>query len=160
MTLEQWGSIAEIVASIAVLVTLWFLVIELRSSTQQSKKQAQEAVTQHRVDILKPLYDDVEVSELLWRGLYTTDRMEPMEWARFSMYLYNMFLVTELGWLHSVHGELDDRRFSGQQLPLRWWLEKPGVQRWWKTRPGGYSDSFYEHVDRELAAIAADKAAD
>lgn len=157
MSLDQWGIIAEIVASISVIATLWFLVVELRRSTQQSKKQAQEAVTQLRIELLKPLYDDEEVSELLWQGIFATDRTEPTKWARISMYLYNIFVLLELSWLHTIHGEFDDRRFSGQQLPVRWWLEKPGVQRWWKTRPAGFTDEFCNHIDRELSAVIAEQ---
>jgi hypothetical protein len=42
MDLESWNQIAEILASIAVLVSLIFLIIQLRQSLAQSKEQSQE----------------------------------------------------------------------------------------------------------------------
>ena len=45
MGLEQWGVVAEIVGSVAVLVSLWFVIIELRRTLTQAKKEAWDQLT-------------------------------------------------------------------------------------------------------------------
>lgn len=153
MNLEQWSLIAEIVAAIAVLVTLWFLILEMRRNRQQAKRESQEGITQLRVDMLKPLYDDAEVSSLIWKGLFINERIDTVEWGRFALYLYSLFVMIEIMWQHTTYGEFDTERYNQSNIPLRWWLEKPGVQRWWATRPDGFSPAFCQHVEDELAAL-------
>ena len=153
MTLAQWGVVAEIIAAAAVLISLWFLVIEVRRNLAQSKKQAWDDISLRRIEMLQPLYEDPELASLIWRGFAAKPRLEPGEWARFSLYIYTVFVVFELSFKKHREGDVSADGFSDSLRAYQWWLGMPGVRAWWKADPVGLSESFSAFVDQQMANV-------
>jgi hypothetical protein len=65
MSLVRLNLAAGMVASMAVLISLCFLVIQLRQNFIQSKKQALEELPTRRVELLKMLYEDHHQASLI-----------------------------------------------------------------------------------------------
>jgi hypothetical protein len=156
MTLEQWGSVAEIIASLAVLVSLWFLVIELRRGLLQAKKEAWSEITLRRTETLKPLYENPQLASLIWRGFAQQPRLAPHEWARFSIFIYDVFVVFELSHKKFLDNDVSEAQFLSAADALEWWMRMPGVRAWWKTKPPGFSAEFCRFVDREMTRLEPD----
>jgi len=132
MGLESWNQITEIAASIAVLASLWFLVIQLRQNLVHSKKQSQEGIVLRRVESLKALYEDHDLSSLIWRGFSQEPRLPAHEWARFGIYLYSLFVVFELTHVKYLAKELEENWTSLIET-VHWFIQMPGVRSWWAS---------------------------
>jgi hypothetical protein len=157
MNLESLNLTAEIVASIAVLISLYFLVIQLRQNLSQSKKQALEDLTLRRTELLKMLYEDHDQASLIWRGFSQEPRLAAHEWARFGIYLYSVFVVIELVHIRYLNKDVDEANWIAFLEAFHWWFQFPGVYTWWNTAPGGFTPPFIEMVNEEMSKVAQDK---
>ncbi|MFT4938951.1 MAG: hypothetical protein ACI88A_001983 [Paraglaciecola sp.] len=157
MNLVSLNLAAEIVASIAVLISLCFLVIQLRQNFIQSKKQALEELTLRRIELLKMLYEDHDQASLIWRGFSQEPRLAAHEWVRFGFYLYSVFVVFELVHIKYLSKELDKAHWFTLLDAFHWWFQFPGVSAWWNTAPGGFTPTFITMVNEEMSKVAQDK---
>ena len=157
MNLESLNLTAEIVASIAVFISLCFLVIQLQQNLSQSKKQALEELALRRTELLKMLYEDHDQASLIWRGFSQEPRLAAHEWARFGIYLYSVFVVMELVHIKYLSKDVDEANWVTFLGAFRWWFQFPGVCTWWNTAPGGFTPPFIEMVNEEMSKVAQDK---
>ena len=148
MTLEQAYFIAEIAAASAVVVSLLYLGMQLRSSRIQSKKEAVKMLTKQRGEFVKTLALDQEMAYIIPKGLAAKSRLPANEHYRFSSYFQYMFIEFELGFQTWKDGDINDQLWKGWDTAIRWWLKFPGVQKWWKLNHiGAYTKDFNLFVD-------------
>jgi hypothetical protein len=157
MTLESFNLVGQIVASIAVLISLCFLVLQLRQNFTLSKKQALEELTLRRTELLKMLYEDHDNASLIWRGFSQEPRLAPHEWVRFGFYLYSVFVVFELVHIKYLSKDVDEGQWVTFLGAFHWWFQFPGVYAWWNTAPGGFTPSFIAMVTEEMSKVAQNK---
>ncbi len=156
MNLEQWSFLAEIVSSVAVVLSLCFLAFEFRVYTRRAREDAMDVVTSHRHGLLARLAEDGELASIVWRGCAGTPRLAAHEWARFSFYMYTLVLEYERTWLKSRAGTLDEHVMAAWDEALAWWIRFPGVRAWWRGAPPGYHADFRIYVEAALGKVAAD----
>jgi len=117
MNLEHWYHVAEIVSSIAVVVSLCFLALELRLYLRQARQDSIDLITSRRHDLLRVLADDGELSDIVWKGLAGTPRLPADEWSRFGFYMYCVILELERAWLRGKAGVLDKQVSRFRMMP-------------------------------------------
>ena len=99
------------------------------------------------------LYEDPELASLIWRGFAQQPRLAPHEWARFSLYLYNVFVLFELSYKKYREGDVRGELFGDTVRAFSWWMSMPGVRAWWNSNPVGFSQDFCVFVDEQIAGI-------
>ena len=156
MNLQQWSFVAEVVSSIAVVLSLCFLVIEIRLYTRQARQDSMDVVTSRRHELLAKLAENGELASIVWKGCAGLPRLEAHEWARFSLYIYTLVLEYERTWLKAHSGALDKNVMAAWDDALGWWIKFPGVRAWWRGDPPGFHADFRNYVDAALAKVAVD----
>ena len=147
MNLEQFSQVGEVIAAIAVVVSLVYLAIQLRQNTEQMRSQAFDLVTGQRTRFLRPLVDNGELSRIVTRGLGAVERLDASEYFRFGMYLYGLFVDLELGFKKWRAGQLGEEEWRAWEAAVLWWLRTPGAAAWWKTAPTGFTPTFITYID-------------
>jgi hypothetical protein len=154
MTITELGSLGEFVGSIAVLVTLIYLVLQIRQNTQSIRSQS-------RFSVLETLNADmrqVQSKEFQDLQLAVTDgeasREEKNRW---------IFVLT--GWLS--HNEMLFYEIEDASLPkdfestLRWRIfslfSNPGASQVWQEMKGAFTPNFQEYVDELLASASTEE---
>ena len=116
MTIQDWGSVGELVGAIATVFTLAYLAIQVRINTRIAKTSALQSMLEGSRDhFLNAMYSDSEVCEVMTRAFNSMDDLDPNEKTRFACFMleqvlhmqdvvqrYNVGLVTEadhLAWL-------------------------------------------------------------
>ena len=151
MTLQDLGSLGELIAAIATVATLIYLAIQIRGNTLVSKAEARRASSEASNWALSAVVQDGEVAHIFLKGLSEPTKLNPEEWTRFSILLGGLLNNSA-----SVHSEISAGILSeelpfNQEFNLRIFLGTPGGQRFWKQFGPGYSDDFREYVNRILA---------
>lgn len=152
MSLEQLAYVSEIVAAAAILVSIVFLVIEVRRNTNETKRQSTEDATSHRSNFVRMIAADGELAELLGEGL-TGQGLSSSQWFRFNMFLYAIFVEFELNQRKFQSGGMDRDLWDAWLDAYCWWLQFPGVRKWWSLKPAGFTSQFREFVDRKISSI-------
>ncbi len=146
--------IAEIIAAIAVVISLVHLGIEIRQTRKQSIKESMDKITKERADFIKLLATESELSQIIAAGLSSSSRLKTKEYFRFTSYLYYLFVQLELGFRKWKRGHIDDELWNAWNEGVRWWIRCPGTRDWWKNNPaGGFTPEFKEYIDRIIDAV-------
>jgi hypothetical protein len=116
MTIQDWGSMGELLGAIATVATLAYLAFQIRINTRIAKTSALQSMLEGSRDhFLSAMYSDGEVCEIMTRGLNSMDSLDQTEKTRFACFMieqvlqmqdimerHNADLVTEtdhLAWL-------------------------------------------------------------
>lgn len=116
MTIQDWGSLGELIGAVATVATLAYLAVQIRINTRIAKTSAlQSMLAGSRDHFLSAMYSDAELCETMTRGLNSMEELSPTEKTRFACFMieqvlqmqdimerHNAGLVTEvdhLAWL-------------------------------------------------------------
>ena len=87
MTIEQLGSIGELVGAILVLITLIFLATQIRSQNAIAKADGHRDLIKQLAHLHRRVADD-EMSDLLVRGWLDFSSLDHLEKNRFDGFLH------------------------------------------------------------------------
>ena len=154
MQLEQVYFIAEIVAALAVVVSLLYLGIQIRHSRIQAKKEFNYVISKERADFLKLLATDSELARIIPSGL-SGNLIGDNEYFRFTSYLYHLFVHLELGYIKGKANDIDQELWEGFKEATEWWIRCPGVQKWWKHNLAkGFTPAFKVYVNQTIQTLS------
>lgn len=146
--------IAEIVAIIAVVISLVHLGIQIRQTRIQSIKESMDTITKERADFIKLLATESELSQIIAAGLSGSNKLKSKEYFRFTSYLYYLFVQLELGFRKWKRGHIDDALWNAWNEGVRWWMRCPGTQTWWENNPaGGFTPEFKQYINKIKDAV-------
>lgn len=149
MQLEQLSYVSEVVGAIAIVITIIFLIVEVRRNTNESKRQFMEGATSQRSSLVRMIAADQELAQVIGRGL-AGSRLPDDQWFRFNMFLYALFVEFEFNQRRVKVGEMDRDLWEAWIDAYNWWLQYPGVRNWWHRAPAGFTDSFREYIDSHI----------
>ena len=151
MDISQLGDVGEFVSSLGVLVTLIFLVVEMRRNNRlQLRANANQAARDDVISLQTIIHEDV--SELFLRGNEQgLASLTPHERYRFDL-AYTV-------WLHPIQQAYADFHagfYPAENLvpyenSLPGFLCTPGGAEWWDQRKFWFTNQFREDVERLLA---------
>lgn len=89
MNWEAINAIAQLVSSLGVVVSLWYLAVQVHRSTRIAKLAAQDAATTALRDVTRPFAENPEVGRLWGKGIEDIETLTPEEKARFFTWRFN-----------------------------------------------------------------------
>lgn len=149
MQLEELANLSEVIGAFAIIISLIFLIFEVRRNTNESKRQFMEGVTSQRTSFVRLLSTDEELARLIMQGL-TGSGLAAHQWFQFNMYLYALFVDLEFTKRRYDAGEMDSDLWEAWLDAFQWWLQFPGVRKWWAGNPAGYTKPFRKFVDARI----------
>lgn len=154
MTLEQVYFIAEIIAAVAVVLSLLYLGLQIKNSRIQSQSDSIDLITRQRGDHIKLLAGDSEMASILAKGFAAKRKLHPNEQVRFSSYIYYVFVNYESAFRKWKKKEIDEALWIAIDQGMHWWLTGPGVRKWWNNQLiGGYTQEFKKYVDHKIKIV-------
>lgn len=153
LTIQDWGSVGEIIGGIAVLVTIAYLAIQLRQATQATHRQtynaAAESMSQFSWDLAKNPY----LHKLFLTMLRETDALSNDELLQAQTVLDAYMTLMESYYLHNTE-------FGEELSQARWgriltrMITSPGGSRYWSQRRWQFHALFADYVDGLVEAAA------
>jgi hypothetical protein len=144
MTLEAWGIIAEITSSVAVLITLIFLVVQMRQTTNALTSQSRAAVfSSDREEI----HIAIEHPEIL-NHVYGMGEMSMIQKLQLDDFLTASFRTREFSRQEYLNGILNKEAWESQLGALRFFLGLERVRYWWDNiGRNAFSGEFEAYID-------------
>jgi hypothetical protein len=128
MNWSRISSIAEIVSSVAILITLIYLATEVRQNTAAIQADAVEVVMQGDVEWIVEQVDDPNLNILL----HKTEQLTEIEASQMHAYLVAFMRIKEAGHRLWQSGVLDDRTWRNYQSSIvNGPLATTQGRRWW-----------------------------
>src|SRR5438093_5780665 len=141
------SAISQLVGSIAVVLSVLYLALQVHLSTSVAKLATQDASATALRDVTKPLMENAEL-ERIWRvGLEDIGALSIEERARFFHAAYQFLKASETIHFHYVYGLMDRQLWDGWHGLLRHYVAAPGIAHYWQLRPEVFSERFRKFVN-------------
>jgi len=150
MTLQDLGSIGEIVGAIGMIVSLVYLSVQIRQNTRSVRTASFQEAVRDVIAITDGLSTDRELSRIYWKGLADFSSLDPEERRRFSAYMVGMFRRFENIVYQTRYGALDAGAWVGIKRTAITTLARPGAAAWWAEAQDLFSEEFRAYVEREM----------
>ena len=142
MTIQELGALGEFLSSIAVFISLVYLALQVRKSTDTERTTTYQSVVADFAGLSQSIACTEGMSQLIVRGMEDFNSINADEKARFVQLLFSMFHYFENIHYQYQKGYLDEDVWLGWKRLMLSYFARPGVQDWWKARRAVYSETF------------------
>jgi hypothetical protein len=133
MTLQDWGSIGELVGGVAVIATLIYLAMQTRQARRTARAQAPQWISDGFRNWISAPRDDTELAELLIRANHCWSELSPVD--QFKAHCWWVDKVVHLDAVLTLHeqGVIDDSRKGAWVDDCLGMINTPGGLEWWSS---------------------------
>jgi hypothetical protein len=146
MNWDAISAVSQLVGSIAVVVSVLYLAVQLRSSTRVARVAAMDAASAALRDVTKPLMENAELARLWRTGLENLEALSPEDQARFFHVAHQFLKALETIHYHYVYGLLDPQLWAGWRELLHHYVASPGIQFYVTRRSAVFSERFRKFI--------------
>jgi hypothetical protein len=155
VTIEQLGSVGELVGAIATIGTLWYLAIQIRQSSRTDRAANFVQIMSDGQVIWDSIVESDEIADIYLRGLVSFGQLSETERIRFHMIFSKHFSNAQLAFRLHQEGALDAELYEDTMGSMLTFAENPGVLEWWATARKWFHPDFASFVDSQFDQAAA-----
>lgn len=156
MTLEQYALIAEIIAAVAVVISVLYLAAQVRQGNATARREAFESTISR---LINHCFDDIagneDAARIYTQGLQDYDGLNPVEKTRFGAIMLKVVISHEPA-IDTIRKQPDLMKAPATQAMhhnLLHHLTAPGGLRWWKQIGHSWvAGDYREYLDGLIAA--------
>jgi hypothetical protein len=157
MTLDQFGSIGEMIGGLGVIISLAYLAIQIRKNTEAERTSTYQAVVSDFGALNNTMASSPEQSHLFVKAMENYNQLSSNEKARISQLFFQCFRFFENMYYQHRKGYLDEEVWTGWKRLMLTYYSRPGFQTWWGHRRDVYSEPFAifletEKLDRKITS--------
>jgi len=141
------SAIAGVFAAIFVAISVVYLAIQIRSSTQATHSQTYHLATSALAEMAGIIGSDKELARIFRIGMESPDALTEDESTQFGYLGISLFRRFENVFFQYQSGMIDEDFWSGHRDNILWFFHRPGMQAWWKDRKFAFSKRFREFLD-------------
>ena len=153
MPLEQWSSLAQIVASVGVIVSLLFVGLQIRQNTNALQRNEHNSTMQQWTVIRMAIAQNRDIAELMTAGLHGESTLDAADQLRLEQMLQEQAWASFHIWDRTQRGVFPKGTFeSTAGALLSTVLNTPRGEAWWRNaKHVGFVPGFVVDVDAMLA---------
>jgi hypothetical protein len=154
VTVQDLGSIGELVAALATIATLAYLAIQVRQNTRALRSSTFQQISMDMSLAAEAISSNPDLASIIVKASAGLDRLTPEERVRFHFYLIMTFRRLEAVYVQRILGSIDARRTQGFERSVISILTNGGGAEWWRSARNAFSEEFGAHIDSQIASGA------
>ena len=152
MNRSKIADISEIVSSIAVVVTLIYLTVEIGQNTAAIRTQTAQSILDAGQSELTAFMEHPELA----LGIQMSGPLTPEQNVKLDAFLANAMRARQFAWLQYENDSIDEAVWLGEVAVLSVYLDSSRIREWWDLLGRHYMDNeFVEFVDRKIEEVPA-----
>jgi hypothetical protein len=128
MNWTKASAVAEILSSVAILITLVYLVVEIQQNSEATQAETRQAILDSDQQYLELFIDSPELHLLQYKADLSDE-----ERIRLGMLLTTFTRMRESNWLQYENGTLDDVTWQAYHLSIVSTFSTPQTRIWWQN---------------------------
>ena len=140
------GVITEIIGAFAVVVSLIYLALQIRSQNKQAKLSALHEMSREQRAVTA-MFATTTISDIFVRANKNYESMPEAELVQLLLLVTNLFRAWENAFLESRDGNLDENVWLTLNRDYSQGMGAVSFQHIWKLRKQNYDPIFQIHVD-------------
>ena len=147
MKLADFAQIAEIVAAVAVVVSLIYVGKEVQSNTSAVRGAAMQAIATTDADALMAIASDPDLSEIVRLGQQDPSQLTPADAFRYGLFMRQFWLNFQNIYQQSELGLIDSSVWRSYVSVICGMWSRPGVHDTWSAHIDVLDTSFVAVVE-------------
>jgi hypothetical protein len=131
MNWDAIGAVAEFVGAVAVVITLFYLALQVRQSTKQDEARGLQTAIKEYLGSFEAATGSTESADIFRRGLNDFDALSPAEQGSFHSAIHSLLTGFNNAWNLHESGLLPEDEFVAMRGLFVSILISPGGTRWW-----------------------------
>jgi hypothetical protein len=152
VTIQDLGSIGELVAAIATLATLIYLATQVRQNTRALKSATFQNISGEMGKNVELIVTNADLAAIMVKGNADPTSLTAEERLRYSSMLVASFRRLESVYVQHKLGSIDEELKEGFEISLMSVLKIPFGEQWWASAKAAFYQPFSDHVDLRLAS--------
>jgi hypothetical protein len=153
VTIQDLGSIGELIAAVATMATLVYLALQIRGNAAAVRADARRAMDTDLNEAITCIAGDPDVAELFMLGLGRPDALDPQQAFRFRLFMSHFFSQLESAWKAVALRTLSAQELSESIDRCRPFLQSPGGRVWWSENSSIFPETFREYLESQVPAL-------
>ena len=155
MSLQDLTSVAEIIASVGVIVSLIFVGYQMKQNTSQLVRSEHNSTMTQWSTVRMAFVENRDIAEIWRRGLHGERELDATDQFRLDTLLEERLWTAYHVWERTRRGILTEGTFQQAVAPLiPAWLSTARGAPWWSSAKRNYPPSFAADVDAALSTAA------
>ena len=147
MTIQDLGSLGELIAAVATLATLIYLALQIRQNTRSNQAASFHAIYDSMNHVNVSVIQNSELTRVWLAGSQERSALNPEELHKFDFTLLSYFHVFETLHYQARLGAGDQDLVIAEERSIRNLLLLSGVREWWSENPYAFGPEFRSHID-------------
>ena len=157
MSFQDLGSIADLIAAIATIITLAYLALQIRENTKAVRSESSRSIRSDGGETFRLIAADPGMASLFNKGLSAPESLDPVELTRFNFLISEFYSLIESAhreWKLGVGQESDVQKLITQCSNV---LCSPGGRYWWKQQSAIHPQDVREYLEPILGDGSIDE---
>jgi hypothetical protein len=146
MNWDAIGAIGEIVGASAVVISLFYLGMQIRGQNRETRLAAMHEINSAFRESYSA-FNDGEIADIFVRGNANFQSLTDAEKVRLFATVNPLLKVLEEAFWQHKQGRLDEELWYPMARQFSFFLSAGSLQQAWKQRRSHYNDSFQEFVE-------------
>jgi hypothetical protein len=148
MTLEKWALIAEIVGSVAIVISLIFVGVQLRANTSATRSATASAASSATTAWYNAMGTSAQASALFFNFFNDPDALSPEERLQAVFVVHGALVNFQTSFMLANEGTLDSQIKDAILEAIVVVKDKPGFKYYWEQRRAFFYEEFQEYVEQ------------
>ena len=154
MSLQDWGAIGELIGGVAIIVSLLYVGLQIRQSTNASRAATNQSFSAQYSDLILQITKP-ELRDIFWRGIAGLNNLKESEKAAFMALMASIMRTYETFYFERVEGRFDSRMWNGYMAQMFDLYNNEGVREYWAIRKHQFADEFQSYLESHSAKYEA-----
>ena len=147
MSIQEWGSIGEVIGGVAVIITLIYLARQIKAQTKEARLLATRDLARDWAEMLRFISGDDKNFDLYSKALQDYANLSDGERVKAYMMFSQAMRLLEIHYLHLSEGNFEPKLFVAMDYRVKELSVFPGVQQFWAGNQQQYNADFIKYVD-------------
>ena len=149
LSIEDLGNLGELIGSIALLISLIYVGIEIRKNTDTARTSTYQSIVSDFGSLNQTIISTPGMSALVVKAQEDFDSLSEDEKAQISQLFFFLYHSFENMYYQARKGYLEDDVWLGWKRLILTYHQRPGHRSWWNLRRHVFSESFANFLETE-----------
>jgi hypothetical protein len=148
MSLEDLGNIGELVAAVAVVVSLIYLAVQIRQNTRWLRASLADVHFRGVADWLSNVAANRDLGKTYFAGNQRFEELSEDDQRQFLFLILSQFKTYERLHYQLCQGNVDGELWNRETAPLRLFIHSSAFDAWWTARRDWFHEDFQREIER------------
>ena len=147
MTWDRLSALADIISAVAVVISLIYLAIQVRSGARSLRTTLRDSAFHSLSEWNFHIMSEPDLAHIFQQGCQDIETLNERERARFVHVMYSFYKMFENIYLHFFEGSVGGEAWDSNKMILVAYSPLPGAQAYWRQRGAVFEPRFRQLVD-------------